>query len=103
MSSHLNLPLGWSGATLGDVLLAVVGGGTPSRRVPAYFVGSIPWFTVKDMKVQKPSDAEEHISDAAIADSATNLISANTLIVATRIALGRAIRPTVACAINQDL
>ena len=55
------------------------------------------------MKVQKPSDAEEHISEAAIADSATNLIPANTLIVATRIALGRAIRPTVACAINQDL
>ena len=55
------------------------------------------------MKVQKPSDAEEHISEAAIADSATNLIRANTLIVATRIALGRAIRPQVACAINQDL
>ena len=103
MSSNVSLPLGWSGATLGDVLLAVVGGGTPSRRVPAYFVGSIPWFTVKDMKVQKPSDAEEHISEAAIADSATNLIPANTLIVATRIALGRAIRPKIACAINQDL
>ena len=55
------------------------------------------------MKVQKPSDAEEHISEAAIADSATNLIPANTLIVATRIALGRAIRPKIACAINQDL
>ena len=103
MSSNVSLPLGWSDATLGDVLLAVVGGGTPSRRVPAYFVGSIPWFTVKDMKVQKPSDAEEHISEAAIADSATNLIPANTLIVATRIALGRAIRPKIACAINQDL
>ncbi len=48
-------------------------------------------------------DAEEHISELAITDSATNLIPANTLIVATRIALGRAIRPTVACAINQDL
>ena len=71
--------------------------------VPAYFDGHIPWFTVKDMRVLKPDDAEEHISEAAIADSATNLIPANTLIVATRIALGRAIRPTVACAINQDL
>ena len=55
------------------------------------------------MKAPKPADAEEHISDAAISDSATNLIPANTLIVATRIALGRAIRPTVPCAINQDL
>lgn len=55
------------------------------------------------MKALKPNDAEEHITEAAIADSATNLVPANTLIVATRIALGKAIRPTVACAINQDL
>ncbi len=55
------------------------------------------------MKVLKPNDAQEHISELAIAGSATNLIPANTLIVATRIALGKAIRPTVACAINQDL
>ncbi len=103
MRGQLDVPNGWAHATLGDTLLAVVGGGTPSRKVPAYFDGPIPWFTVKDMKAVKPSDAEEHISQEAIADSATNLVPANTLIVATRIALGRAIRPTVACAINQDL
>ncbi|WP_312152016.1 restriction endonuclease subunit S [Pseudomonas sp.] len=101
--SKLNLPSGWAEATLGSVLLAVIGGGTPSRKVPAYFGGQIPWFTVKDMKALRPNDAEEHITEAAISASATNLVPANTLIVATRIALGRAIRPTVACAINQDL
>lgn len=76
------LPNGWVETTLGRVLVSVVGG------------GQIPWFTVKDMKALKPNDAEEHITEAAIADSATNLIPANTLIVATRIALGKAIRPT---------
>ncbi|MDH2431836.1 restriction endonuclease subunit S [Pokkaliibacter sp. MBI-7] len=101
--SEFNLPLGWTETTLGNTLISVIGGGTPSRKVPAYFDGHIPWFTVKDMKALRPNDAEEHISEEAIADSATNLIPANTLIVATRIALGRAIRPTVACAINQDL
>lgn len=101
--SELNLPSGWVETTLGNALISVVGGGTPSRKVPAYFSGRIPWFTVKDMKALKPNDAEEHISEAAIADSATNLIPANTLIVATRITLGRAMRPTVVCAINQDL
>ncbi|WP_338443637.1 restriction endonuclease subunit S [Pseudomonas sp. LTR0] len=101
--SKLNLPSGWAEATLGSVLLSVIGGGTPSRKVPAYFGGQIPWFTVKDMKALRPNDAEEHITEAAISASATNLVPANTLIVATRIALGRAIRPTVACAINQDL
>lgn len=71
--------------------------------MPAYFNGTIPWFTVKDMKSLRPSDAQEHITEAAILNSATNLVPANTLIVATRIALGRAIRPKVKCAINQDL
>lgn len=103
MSIQPTIPSGWSPASFGEVLLAVIGGGTPSRNVPAYFGGTIPWFTVKDMKSLKPSDAEEHISEVAVTESATNLIPANTLIVATRIALGKAIRPTVACAINQDL
>lgn len=103
MSEFAKIPSGWSSVQLGDALLAVVGGGTPSRNMLSYFRGVIPWFTVKDMKVLKPRDAEEHISEIAIADSATNLIPANTVIVATRIALGRAIRPTVNCAINQDL
>jgi type I restriction enzyme, S subunit len=98
-----NLPEGWKAATLGDVLIRVIGGGTPSRNVPSFFNGDIPWFTVKDMKSLRPKDAQEHISVHAVSASATNLIDANTVIVATRIALGKAIRPTVPCAINQDL
>lgn len=97
------LPRGWAAVQLGDILLAIIGGGTPSRKVPDYFNGAIPWFTVKDMHSLRPSDAEEHISEVAVRDSATNVIPPNTLIIATRIALGKAIKPTVACAINQDL
>ncbi len=101
--SDIAVPTGWVPTELSKVLLCVVGGGTPSRKISTYFSGAIPWFTVKDMKVLKPNDAEEHITEVAVRDSATNLIPANTLIVATRISLGKAIRPTVACAINQDL
>jgi restriction modification system DNA specificity domain protein len=97
------MPEGWVATTLNDVLVNVIGGSTPSRNIPAYFDGSIPWFTVKDMKSLKPRDAKEHITEDAIENSATNLIPANTLVIATRIALGRAMRPTVDCAINQDL
>lgn len=101
--SDISLPTGWTKTTLGEVLISVIGGGTPSRKNLSFFNGHIPWFTVKDMKTLKPNDAEEHISETAIASSAANLIPANTLIVATRIALGRAIKPSVTCAINQDL
>lgn len=101
--SQKSLPHGWARVKLGDVLLSVIGGGTPSRKNPAYFNGRIPWFTVKDMHSLRPNDAQEHISERAVKESATNIIPANTLIIATRIALGKAIKPTVACAINQDL
>ncbi|WP_147473706.1 restriction endonuclease subunit S [Allofranklinella schreckenbergeri] len=97
------LPEGWAATTLGDVLLEVIGGGTPSRKISTYFDGDIPWFTVKDMKSLRPRNAEEHITKDAIINSATNLIPANTLVIATRIALGRSMRPTVDFAINQDL
>lgn len=97
------LPKGWSEIVLGEILTSVIGGGTPSRNIPAYFTGKIPWFTVKDMKSLKPLDAQEHISKEAISNSATNLLPANTLVIATRIALGKAMRPRVDFAINQDL
>ncbi|NIJ81072.1 restriction endonuclease subunit S [Xanthomonas cannabis] len=102
-NSSAELPHGWNKATLGDLITLIVGGGTPSRNVAAYFDGNTPWFTVKDLKSLYPTDAEEHISDDAILRSATSLIEANTLIIATRIALGKAIIPNVRCAINQDL
>jgi type I restriction enzyme S subunit len=41
------LPDGWMAAQLGDLLAAIVGGGTPSKANTNYFQGSIPFMTVK--------------------------------------------------------
>lgn len=96
-------PNGWEKISFRQILNRTLGGGTPSRSVGAYFQGTIPWFTVKDLKSQYPNKAEEYITKEAIENSSTNLVPAETLIVATRISLGKAIRPRVDCAINQDL
>lgn len=96
-------PNGWEKISFRQILNRTLGGGTPSRSVGAYFQGAIPWFTVKDLKSQYPNKAEEYITKEAIENSSTNLVPAKTLIVATRISLGKAIRPRVDCAINQDL
>lgn len=98
-----DIPFGWEKVRLEDIVMRVVGGGTPSRKVYSYFQGNIPWFTVKDMKELKPGDSLEHITPEAIDESATNLIPANTISLATRIALGKAIKPSIDYAINQDL
>jgi type I restriction enzyme S subunit len=59
--------------------------------------------TVKDMKDRFPTDTIDHISNDAVKASATSVVPADTLIVATRISLGRIARPRFETAINQDL
>jgi len=92
-------------ATLGDVLEKIVGGGTPSKSNPTYWGGDIPWATVKDMADNKFSliDTKDHISEAGLKNSSSNLIPAGTVITSTRMGLGRAFINKVDVAINQDL
>lgn len=82
-----------------------VGGGTPSRQVPSYWRGQIPWASVKDFPEQSGAinDTEEHISTSGLNASASNLIPAGTPLVCTRMAVGRAAMPSVPMAINQDV
>lgn len=97
------LPDSWALAPLGDLLSAVVGGGTPSKTNVDHFRGSIPFMTVKDMHERFIGDTKDHITDAALAGSASTLVPADTLIVASRMSLGKIARPKVPVAINQDL
>lgn len=87
---------------LGDVC-KFVGGGTPSRAQPEYFQGDIPWATVKDFKTFLIKDTEEHISELAITDSATNIINPGTVLLVTRVGLGKVAIAGCRLAINQDV
>jgi type I restriction enzyme S subunit len=98
-----DLPEGWEATQLGVLMKGIVGGGTPSKANPAYFQGDIPFMTVKDLHARFVVDTQDHISDAALEDSASTLVPADTLIVATRMSLGKITRPLVTTAINQDL
>lgn len=88
--------------SLGEVC-AFVGGGTPSRKVPEYFTGTIPWATVKDFKSFSIVDTEEHITDEAIASSASNLVEPRTVLLVTRVGLGKVAIADTRLAINQDV
>lgn len=97
------LPENWIETKIENVLEKIVGGGTPSKTNSSFFKGDIPFMTVKDMKKRFPLDTIDHISEEAIIFSATNIVPADTLIVATRMALGKIARPVFPTAINQDL
>ena len=97
------IPPHWVLSTLGESLSGIIGGGTPSRDNPSFWGGDIPWLTVKDMRGRRPTDAQEHITQQAVKDSATNIIPPDTVIIASRVGLGKVVRVPFAAAINQDL
>lgn len=97
------IPSHWRLSTLGESLAAIIGGGTPSRDNPAFWGGDVPWLTVKDMRGRRPADSQEHITQQAVKESATNIIPPDTVITATRVGLGKVVRVPFAAAINQDL
>lgn len=81
----------------------VVGGGTPSRENKSFYSGKIPWVTIKDLSTIEISDSKEHINDDAISNSAVNLVEENTILVATRVGLGKMGMAKTKLTFNQDI
>jgi type I restriction enzyme S subunit len=75
--------MGWPVVPL-DKAVRFVGGGTPARANPEFFTGTIPWATSKDIKADYLTDTQEHITEDAIARSATNLVPAGTVLIVVK-------------------
>jgi len=104
-TNHLYPPQ-WMEVKLGEVG-AWKGGGTPSKSVSEYWTGTMPWVSPKDMKKFRISEAEDHISEAAIEGSSVQQIPENSLLMVVRgMILGRAFPvalTTREVTINQDM
>lgn len=92
----------WPKRQLGD-LVAFVGGGTPRRDDPKYWGGDIPWASVKDLGSQSLDTTAEFITSDGLEHSASNLIPEGTVIIASRVGLGKVAINRLPVAINQDL
>lgn len=90
---------------IGDLIANQVGGGTPSRQVPSYWNGPIPWASVKDFTNGDSviSSTQESITVQGLSVSASNLIPAGTPMICTRMAVGRSAFAPMDVAINQDV
>lgn len=84
-------------------LVSIIGGGTPDRSNQDFWGGDIPWATVKDFKTLEISSTLERITEDGLKGSAANVAATGSIIVPTRMALGKAAINTVPVAINQDL
>lgn len=90
---------------LGSLISSHVGGGTPSRQVADFWNGNIPWASVKDFSDNngKLERTEEHITAQGLNSSSSSLIKENTIVICSRMAVGKAALTKIPVAINQDL
>jgi type I restriction enzyme S subunit len=93
---------GWNTKPLGE-LCDVIGGGTPPKDRPDYYGGDIPWATVRDMRTDIITSTEHSITAEAVKASATNIIPAGNVVIATRVGLGKVCLLAQNTAVNQDL
>ena len=58
-------------------------GGTPSKDNSAFWSGTVPWVSPKDMKAARIGDAIDHVSNAAVGNG-TRLVPSDTLLMVVR-------------------
>jgi type I restriction enzyme S subunit len=84
-----------------------VGGGTPSKKRSDFWGGPIPWVSPKDMGNRDLHDAQDHISEAAVRESATQIVPIGSVLIVVRSGILAHRLPVsiarVPVALNQDL
>ncbi|WP_300764203.1 MULTISPECIES: restriction endonuclease subunit S [Helicobacter] len=96
------IPQGWEVKTLGEVF-KVIGGGTPSTANPNFWSGNIAWITSANIENENFTIIpKKFINQNAIQASATNLVPKNTIIVVTRVGLGKVGITDVETCFSQD-
>lgn len=76
------IPASWTVRSL-DSVAELYSGGTPSKKRPDWWRGSIPWVSTKDLKHPRLSDVSDHITEEALREG-SRLAPAKSLFVGVR-------------------
>ena len=75
------VPSNWIWTRLGETF-EWGSGGTPSRKIPEYYTGTIPWIKTGELCDGYIYDTEEKITDEAIRKSSAKIFPINTVVIA---------------------
>ena len=80
-------------------------GGTPSKNNSEFFDGTIPWVTTTALNGSKIDErnAATWITEKAIKESAAKIVPANSIMVGTRVGVGKVAVNTVEMSTSQDI
>lgn len=77
-----SIPKGWQSGTLGSVV-TLLSGGTPNKSNSAYWNGTIPWLSAKDMKTSRILDTQDHVTEEGAANG-TRVVEAGAILILVR-------------------
>lgn len=82
----------------------IVGGGTPSTKEEYYWKGNIPWISSSDLSEEKINKIKitRFISEEAILNSATKLIPKNSILIVSRVGVGKVAVSDIDLCTSQD-
>jgi len=78
------------------------GGGTPSTKKEEYWKGNINWITSANIDNKNKIHFNKRITNLGVLNSSTNIIPKNSVIIVTRVGLGKVAVNEQDTAINQD-
>lgn len=89
---------------LGDIC-KFQSGGTPAKGEPSYFNGHIPWITTVALNgsIIGKKDAVDWITEKAITKSAAKIVPANSVMVGTRVGVGKVAINSIPMSTSQDI
>lgn len=87
---------------IGDAFL-LVGGGTPSTAIESYWGAGTPWFSSADINSSGKITFRRRVTDDGINNSTTNIVSKNTVVVVTRVGLGKVAKLKENMCFSQDI
>jgi type I restriction enzyme, S subunit len=80
----------WEVKKLGEIG-TFIGGGTPSTKMPNLWIGNIPWISSSDLVDESiyRINKTRFINDTAISKSATKKIPTNSILIVSRVGVGK--------------
>jgi len=97
------IPKEWEVLSLEEVTVDLIGGGTPSTSQPEYWDGDIPWMTSANLIDRVVIRGMRNITEKGLKNSATNVVPKGSLLISTRVGIGKVGIAEIDVAISQDL
>lgn len=94
----------WGTVKIKDLSGKMIGGGTPDKNNLEFWTGSVPWISSSDLSLDNINTVKitRFISDSALKNSATKLVPKGSVLIVSRVGVGKvAVAPCDLCT-SQD-